>query len=125
MPCGEMSHLLDNGLNRIWLGPPRQDIAVAVLLVDDSLKYRNCATETSVKIVKIRKYFHAYLFLQIGVRFTFNLQANTSWVAWVKCALTTDGEQTARAVMALPASSPGIDIEGHQSPRQSCDDYRA
>tara|TARA_X000001036_G_C20205930_1_gene613587 strand:- start:45 stop:341 length:297 start_codon:yes stop_codon:yes gene_type:complete len=98
-----MSHLLDNGLNRIWLGPPRQDIAVAVLLEveDDSLKYRNCATETSVKIVKIRKYFHAYLFLHTGVRFALNLQANTSWL---KCVLARDDEQTERAVVALPVS---------------------
>ncbi len=101
MPCGEMSHLLDNGLNRIWLGPPRQDIAVVVLLEDDSLKYRNCATATSVKIVKIRKYFHAYLFLHTGVRFALNPQANTSWV---KCVLARDDEQTARAVVALPVS---------------------
>ena len=101
MPCGEMSHLLDNGLNRIWLGPPRQDIAVAVLLEDDSLKYRNCATESSVKIVKIRKYFHAYLFLRTRVRFALNPQANTSWVT---CVLARDGEQTARAVVALPVS---------------------
>ncbi len=68
MPCGEMSLLLDKGLSHIWLGPPRQDI-LAVLLGDDSLKYRNCATETSVKIVKIRKFLHAFLFLHGGVRF--------------------------------------------------------
>ena len=108
MPCGEMSLLLDKGLNRIWLGPPRQDIAVVILLGDDSLKYRNCATETSVKIVKIRKYFHAYLFSHFEVRFAVDPQANK---LGVKYAVTRDGEHISRAVVALPAASPGIALQ--------------
>jgi hypothetical protein len=35
--------------------------------VVDSLRYRNSGGETSVKIVKIRIYFHTYLFLHRSI----------------------------------------------------------